>query len=410
MKDFFNVTPLDTVFSHIPLFSRAGTESIDILSAVGRVLAEDMTSPEDVPGFARATMDGYAVAAASTFGASEANPAYLSLNSLVAMGEAPDAEITSGAAIRISTGGMLPNGADSVVMLEYAAEIDAVTLEVYKSAAPGSHVITRGEDVRKGQQVLSAGTRLRPQEIGLLAALGIARVPVVKKPVVAIISTGDEIVAIDKIPGPAQVRDINSYTLSSQVTAGGGTALNFGIVKDNYDTLAAVCRQALEKTDMVMLSGGSSMGVRDLTIDVLNSLPHAEILVHGIPISPGKPTILARAGGKPVWGLPGHAASAMVVFDRVVRPFMAHVAGMAAVHSDPDYRAVATLSRNIASAQGRTDFIRVRLQKTDSGLVAEPVLGKSGLIHTMVQAHGLVEIDANTEGLEKGAPVSVILL
>ena len=410
MKDFFNVTPLETVFEYINRFPRADVESVEILAATGRIVAEDITAPEDVPGFARATMDGYAVAAASTFGASESNPAYLPLDSTIPMGEKPARELSFGAAIRISTGGMLPAGADSVVMMEYAAEIDDTTLEVYKSAAPGGNVIIRGEDVHKDQPVLLRGTTLRPQEIGLLAALGISRVRVFKKPVIGIISTGDEIVPIDEIPGPGTVRDVNSYTLSSQVIEAGGIPVTFGIVKDHFAALAALCKEALKKTDMLILSGGSSVGMRDLTIDVLHSLDNGEILVHGIPISPGKPTILARAGETPVWGLPGHVSSAMVVFDRVVRPFITHACGAVPDLQDTTRRVEARIARNIASAQGRTDFVRVRLKQSADGLLAEPVLGKSGLIHPMVQAQGLVEIDMNTEGLDKNSPVSVILL
>jgi len=276
--------------------------------------------------------------------------------------------------------------------------------------APGGNVITKGEDVQKGQSLLSGGTKLRPQEIGLLAALGIEQVDVYKKPMVGIISTGDEIVPIQNTPGPAQVRDINSYSISSQIARAKGIPLSFGIIKDNYDALIETYRQALQKTDMLIISGGSSVGTRDLTIEVLKSLNDTKILVHGIPISPGKPTILARAGNKPVWGLPGHVTSAMVVFDRVVQPFIEHMAGTNIKNKSPKRPISAKISRNIASAQGRTDFVRVRLQESDDGLWAEPVLGKSGLINTMLQADGLIEIDMNTEGLDKGTAVSVIPL
>jgi len=410
MKDFFTVTPLESVFEYITRFPVVDSETVAITAATRRILASDIIAQEDVPGFARSTMDGYAVFAASTFGASEGNPAYLTLDGAVSMGETSTARIEPGKAVRIATGGKLPDGADSVVMMEYAEEIDETTLEIYKSVAPGGNVITRGEDVQQGRSVLSAGTRLRPQEIGLLAALGIEQVAVYKKPVIGIISTGDEIVPINSRPGPAQVRDINSYSIGSQVLDAGAIPIGFGIIQDNYDALIDTCKQALQKTDMLLISGGSSVGTRDLTIAVLNALENSKILVHGIPISPGKPTILARAGNKPVWGLPGHVTSAMVVFDRVVRPFIARMAGIN-TNKNQDTRLIsAKISRNIASAQGRTDFIRVRLQKSDTGIWAEPVLGKSGLIHTMLQADGLVEIDINTEGLDKGAPVSVILL
>ena len=409
MKGFFTVTPLETVFGYIPLFPVAGTETIRIEEAVGRILAGDISSTGDIPGFSRSTMDGYAVCAKSTFGATEGNPAYLTLCGAVAMGESPTLSIALGQAIRISTGGMLPDGADSVVMLEYATEIDETTLEVGKSVAPGTHVIFRGEDVPAGKTMLSDGRTLRPQEIGLLAAMGISTVDVYQKPVVGIISTGNEIVPIDSVPGPAQVRDVNSYSIGSQIREAGGSPRLFGIIKDDFAELLKVCEKALNQCDMVILSGGSSVGTRDLTIDVLNALGDSEILVHGIPVSPGKPTILARVGSKPVWGLPGHITSAMVVFHRVVRPFLEHACGMT---PGQDFRRPvirAALSRNIASTQGRIDFVRVRLSETEDGFVAEPILGKSGLINTMVAADGLIEIGMNTEGLVQGTMVSVKL-
>jgi len=411
MKDFFTVTSLERVFDLLPQFPLVETEPLPIEAAQGRILAGEIRAEEDIPGFARSTMDGYAVRAASTFGASEANPAYLTLSGMVAMGESPRTPpLPLGHAMRISTGGMLPPGADSVVMLEYAAEIDATTLEIAKSVAPGTHVILKGEDVEKGRTMLLPGIKLRPQEIGLLAGLGIREVSVYRQPVVAILSTGDEIVPIDAVPGPAEVRDMNSYSIGSQILEAGAVPLKMGIVRDNFEALRQTCQTALERSDMVILSGGSSVGMRDLTIEVLESLADSQILVHGIPISPGKPTILAKAGEKPIWGLPGHVTSAMVVFHRVVRPFIARISGMAPAAIFMERRICAKISRNIASAQGRTDFVRVRLKDEGDALWAEPILGKSGLIHTMVQADGLVEIDMNTEGLNKGAEVSVILL
>jgi len=227
---------------------------------------------------------------------------------------------------------------------------------------------------------------------------------------VAVLSTGDEIVSIDAVPGPGEVRDMNSYSIGGQIIEAGAIPLRLGIVRDNFAALQQACKAALERSDMVILSGGSSVGTRDLTIEVVESLQDSQILVHGIPISPGKPTILARAGKKPIWGLPGHVTSAMVVFHRVVRPFIARINGMALDAIFRERRIPAKISRNIASAQGRTDFVRVRLTEAGGALWAEPILGKSGLIHTMVQADGLVEIDMNTEGLNKGAEVAVIPL
>jgi molybdopterin molybdotransferase len=407
MKEFFKVVDIQTVFGHIPSFATVGTEVVETSRATGRVLAESVCAAENLPGFSRSTMDGYAVRAASTFGSSEANPAYLQVPGSVAMGKSTALEVGPGEAVKIATGGMLPAGADAVVMVEHTEEVDADTIEVYKSVAPGQHVILAGEDYPQGQTVLKAGQHIRAQEAGLIAAVGCERVAVYRQPVIAIISTGDEIVPTRQLPGPGQVRDINSYSLAGLITESGGLPQPLGIVRDNFEELQQACRQALAQSDMVLLSGGSSVGTRDFTIEVINALPDSELLVHGISISPGKPTILATAESKPVWGLPGHVVSAMVVFEKVVKPFINRLRGLE--NPFPATRGIpARLSRNIPSAQGRVDYVRVRFVTQGKALLAEPILGKSGLINTMVQADGLIEIDSDTEGLDKDAPVIVI--
>lgn len=406
MEGFFRVWPIDRVLELVSLCDPVETEEVPIEAALNRVLAEDVLAEEDLPGFRRATMDGFAVQASATFGATEANPAYLNLIGSVAMGEVPTISVGAGEAVRISTGGMLPQGADAVIMVEYAEMIDDVLMEVYRSVAPGQNVMMPDEDFRKGEPLVSAGRRLRPQEIGTLAAFGKGAVRVYRKPRVAIVSTGDEVVPIDCRPAPGQIRDVNTYTLAGFVEGTGGMVSHFGLVPDRFDRLLERCLQALDEADMVMLSGGSSVGMRDLTIDVLEAVPDSRILLHGIAISPGKPTILATCGSKLIWGLPGQVTSAMVVFLKIVRPFLERLCGLDA--SSVVRRTVeAVLTRNVASVQGRTDFIRVRLRKETNGWMADPVLGKSGLIHTMMRADGLVEIGMNTEGLEEGARVTV---
>ncbi|MDZ7598201.1 MAG: gephyrin-like molybdotransferase Glp [Desulfobacterales bacterium] len=407
METFFKVTDLESVLALRRTFPVAATEEVALGEAVGRVLAEAVRSDVDLPDFRRATMDGYAVQGASTFGASEGNPAYLSLCGAVPMGQDPDFAVGPGEAARIATGGMLPAGADSVIMIEHTEAVDDALIEAYRSVAPGQNMVEVGEDVARGQEILSPGRLIRPQEAGLLAAFGRGRVSVFRRPVVAIVSTGDEVVPVDQVPGPGRIRDINTYTLAGLVASAGGVALPLGIVRDDPQDLRTKCVLALAQADMVLISGGSSVGTRDFTIEVLSGLPAAEILVHGIAISPGKPTILARVGQKPFWGLPGHVVSAMVVFEVVVRPFIEHQAGVAG-GLRPQRRLPARLTRNLASAQGRTEFVRVRLIEQNGELWAQPVLGKSGLIHTMVQADGLVRIGQNTEGLEKGSPVAVL--
>jgi len=406
MKAFFDVMDIDAVLALKAGFEPVGAARIPLEQALGRFLSEDLVADRDLPGFDRATMDGYAVSAASTYGASEGNPAYLNLVGAVGMGQTPDHRVGPGQASRIATGGMLPEGADAVVMIEHAEAVDDTTLEVYRSVAPGQYMVARDEDAAKGEVLLPAGRRLRAQEIGLLAACGRVSVRVFDVPRVGIISTGDEVVPVTAEPAPGQVRDVNAYTLTALVAQAGGAPERYGIVKDRYEDLLDVCRRALAENDMVLVSGGSSVGTRDLTEAVLSALSESSILVHGVSISPGKPTILARCGIKAFWGLPGHVTSAMVVFMVLVRPFLIHIGGGT---GESPVRVRARLARNVASAQGRVDYVRVRLTEKRGQLWAEPILGASGLIRTMIAADGLMAVDLNSEGLERGAEVEVLL-
>ena len=409
MKEFFKVKTIEEVLEYRTQFAPMETEEVPLMDSMGRILAENILSDIDLPDFPRSIMDGFAVRGGSTFGASEGNPAYLVVKGSVAMGESANLSVEPGEAVRISTGGMLPAGADSVVMVEHTEAIDDTTIEVYRSVAPGQNMVTVGEDIKKGEAILPAGQPVRPQETGLLAALGRQKVTVYKRPVVGIMSTGDEIVPVSDIPGPGQIRDVNTYTLMSQVIEVGAVAVPFGIVHDDFDVLRAKCAQALEQCDLVLVSGGSSVGARDFTIDVISAMEASTVLFHGISISPGKPTLMARIQHKQFWGLPGHVVSAMVVFSRIVKPFLEHLSGMGD-YTRKEIRIPARLSRNVASAQGRVDFVRIRLFQKNGANWAEPILGKSGLISTMVKADGLIEIGMNTEGLDQGTEVEVILL
>jgi molybdopterin molybdotransferase len=408
MSYFFKVKTLDDVLSMTPQFAPTGSETVEISEAFSRILAQDVTAPGDMPGFRRATMDGFAVNASATFGASESTPAWLEIQGTILMGQVPDFELGPGKAARISTGGMLPRGADAVVMVEHTQTIDDSSVEIYKSVAPLQHVIDANEDFSSGEVVLKAGTFIRPQEAGLAAGMGITILPVHRVPVVGIISTGDEIVSIDQAPAPGRIRDINSYALSGFVQEAHADVIRYGIVKDDPDQLRVVCEKAMVETDMVLISGGSSVGTRDYTVEVLSALPDTRILVHGMSVSPGKPTILAQSGSKPVWGLPGQVVSAMVVMKMVVIQFLNRIQG----YRKPKrlVRVPAKLTRNVASAQGRRDFVRVMLEDGPEGVLAKPVLGKSGLIRTMVRADGLLDIGENLEGLEKDTIPRVILL
>jgi len=312
-----------------------------------------------------------------------------------------------GQAMRIATGGMLPSGADSVLMVEHSDTIDETTIEAHRSLAPGQNMVAGDEDVAAGQALLPKGCCLRAQEIGLLAASGCRQVNVFCRPSVGIISSGDEVVPMEADPAPGQIRDMNTHTLAALVQRAGALPVHYGIVGDEHDHLKEICQTALSDCDMVMISGGSSVGMRDLTVQVLEALDESRILVHGMSIRPGKPTILAQCGDKAFWGLPGHVTSAMVVFMVVVRPFLETIGGRM---PKTDVRITARLSRNLASVQGRMDFVRVRLSRENGEQIADPVLGQSGLIHTMVEADGLVAIDLNSEGLDRGVQVEVMLI
>ena len=407
-KAFLKVLDVEQVLGLRQRFQPVPSEDVLLEAAGGRILAEDVHAAGNLPGFARSTVDGYAVRAASTFGASESSPALFMVVGAVGMGETPQMAVAAGEAVRIATGGMLPSGADGVVMLEYAESLDDSGIEVVRSVAPGQNLIAAGEDFESGARIAAAGRRLRPQDAGVLAAFGRTRVKAFRQPVVGIISTGDEIVPAEATPGPAQIRDVNRYTLAGLVAQAGAVPVAFGIVRDEFQSLHAACRRALEQCDMVLISGGSSVGARDYSVEVVSSFAGAELLVHGIAIRPGKPTILAKAFGKALWGLPGHVVSSMIVFSRIVRPVLLHVGGLAAPTAE-DIRIPARLNRNVASAQGRTDFVRVRLLRGETEWRAEPVLGKSGLINTMVQSDGIIEIGKNIEGLDEGTIVEVIL-
>jgi len=405
---FFKVKTSEEVLEILKGFDPVDTESIFIGDALNRILSQGISAEEDLPNFRRSTMDGYAVLAKDIFGASENLPVFLELIGEVTMGQVPADIVTAGKAIRISTGGMVPDGADAVVMIEYCHSLDAKTIEVSRTVSPLENVILPGDDFKKDAVIFEKGAILRPQDIGILAGLGIQNITVFKSPNVAMISTGDEVIPIDQKPKPGQVRDINSYTLSAFCSQAGAIPLNLGLCKDNFSALKEMVAGALEISDTVWISGGSSVGVRDMTMKVLESFDNAEVLVHGIAISPGKPTIIVRIGNKAVFGLPGHVASAMVVAEIFLSPFLSRLSGEIISSEDHHFYQQAELERNIESASGRDDYIRVKLNKREGRVFAEPVFGKSGLISTLVEADGLLKIGRNTEGFYKGQTVDVL--
>jgi molybdopterin molybdotransferase len=403
---FFKVKTREEVWGEFQRFPLLDSEKVRLGQALNRILAEPVVASEQLPTFTKSTVDGYAVRAQDTFGASESLPSLLEIVGEVGMGETPAFELNNGKAARIPTGGMLPAGADSVVMVEYTEELDQRSVAISRSVAPLENLIRPGDDFRAGQEVLQAGRRLRAQEIGLLAGLGQQRVEVRRKPKVAIISSGDEIVPMEQEPGPGKLRDINSHSLAAMVENWGGVPLQMGLAPDQFPALRNKCQEALDRADICLISGGSSVGSRDLTLEVLTSLKDSEILVQGVAISPGKPTLLTKTGEKACWGLPGHVASAMVVFQVLVRPFMCYLSG-ASLSLGQGRSLQARLSRNVASKQGREDFVRVKLRE-DGALMADPIFGDSALISTLVHADGLICIHRHVEGLYAGEVVEVI--
>jgi molybdopterin molybdotransferase len=410
MKGFFNVQTPDELLKKMGRFMPLHTERVSIEQGLHRVLAEEVVSRITLPEFPRSTVDGFAVKAADTYGASEKNPAILQVIGEVPMGQLSTLEIHDGEAVKVATGGMVPNGADAVEMVEYTEWVDALSLHISKTVSPLENVIQIGEDVKAGETVLGRGRRLRPQDLGLMAGIGITEVCVHVRPRVAILSSGNEIVPIEEQPAPGQVRDINRYTIVSMVEEAGAVPLFLGIAKDRFDDLKAKIETGWKTADMIVLTGGSSVGTLDLASEVLQSVAGTEILGHGVSIRPGKPTLLADMGGKPFLGLPGHPVSALVIFHFFGKPLLKILSGLSGQEGWPHNRLKAKASRNIPSVPGREDYARVRLEEKDGTLWAHPVFGKSGAIRHLVQADGLIRIGIDEEGLEAGEESEVILL
>lgn len=428
MEDFFELKAvgearhlLESLWQPRPL----GTEDVPLRECAGRVLAEDVSACENVPPYSRSTVDGYAVRAKDTFGASPSLPSMLQVVYEVMMGKLPPRSLSPGEAARISTGGALPEGADACIMLEHTTFLDDGTLLVEKPVAPGENVILEGEDIRQEQVVLSRGRVLGPYEVGALAAVGRTSVKVVRKPVVAVLSSGDELVPAGASPAPGQIRDINSYSLAASVMWAAGVPVSLGIARDDYADVRKLVEEGLSTADFVVVSGGSSAGSRDVVLKVLSDLGPPGVIVHGVSVRPGKPVILALCKNTPVFGLPGHPVSCLVSFDLFVVPALAYACRMSSGADVPNRdeggrgrvsevlpqlnRVKARLARNLSSAPGREDHVRIRLREEGGVLWADPVLGKSGLISVLFNSDGEVVIPPEKEGLSAGEEVVVKL-
>ncbi len=412
MPEFLELKPpaeaLGVLLQHLSATSRAVTEKIGTENALGRILAESVIAQEPLPSFSRTTVDGYAVRAADTFGASEALPVYLQLLGEAPMGAEPPQVLSRGQCVLIHTGGMLPQGADAIVMIEYTQLVQNTEVEILRAVAIGENVLYPGEDVAVGQLVMEAGSKLRVAEIGGLMALGVTEVDVFSKPKVGILSSGDELAPPQMAIQPGQVRDINSYSLSALVEQIGGVSARYGIVPDRMESLKHSAEKALSENDCLVITAGSSASTRDLTSEVISQLGSPGVLVHGVNVRPGKPTILAVCNGKPVIGLPGNPVSALVIASFFVKPVIEWLMGL--TKKPLDAQVQARLAINLSSQSGREDWIAVRLDYQDGQYQAVPIFGKSNLIFTLVRADGLVRIHPDANGLSAGELVRVYLL
>ncbi|MBN4062748.1 molybdopterin molybdenumtransferase MoeA [Alkaliphilus sp. AH-315-G20] len=383
---------------------RLDSELVEIYNAAGRVLSENVLAKNNVPHFRRSTVDGYAVLSKDTYGASESLPAFLDIVGEVHMGKRAKISITENQAVYIPTGGMLPEGADAVLMVEYTETIDNKSLAVLNSVTVKENVVNIGDDISIDETVLRKGQILRAQDVGVLASIGLDRVKVHKKPSIAIISTGDEIVGTNEEVKLGQIRDINTHTLTVMAEQLGCLVTKKTVVRDEFELLQNELKDSLKNSDIVIISGGSSVGTKDITIDVIKSVDKSEVFIHGLAIKPGKPTIIAKVNNSLVLGLPGQPVSAMVVFKVMVDFFVKHVQS---IENEIEYGIEAELSTNLHSAQGKETYQMVTVEKIEGKYIATPIYGKSGMITLLSRAKGYIIIDMDKEGVLKGEKVIV---
>lgn len=407
-REFFATRTVAEALRDFGPSRRTGRETVALAEALGRVPVGPVSSPSALPGFARSTVDGYAVRAADTYGASEGLPSYLDVIGAVRMGAAPDLSVSPATAIVMPTGGVLPDGADAVVMVEYTSETMPGMVEVVRPVAPGDGLVRADEDAAAGAALVPAGRPLRAQDLGMLAAAGVTTVAVHTRPRVAILSTGDEVVAPETVTlSPGQVRDATASALAGLVVEAGGSPVLSGIVPDDPAALSAALRAAVADSDVVVVSAGSSVGARDGTADAVAGLGEPGIYCHGLAIKPGKPTLLAESRGVPVVGLPGNPLSALVVFRMVGVPLVRRVGGITAPPAEPVVRA--RLARALASAAGRLDVVQVALGDGADKPTATPLFGASALLSILTTADGYLLVPEEATGLDPDTEVDVTL-
>lgn len=395
---FLKVVPLEEALKIIDSFSlEPKIEEVPLKEALGRILAEDITSPIDVPPFDRSTVDGFAVISKDTWEASESNPVRLKIIGQINAGDVPKVELKEGTAAEISTGAPLPKNADAVVMVE-EVDVEGDEVIIYKPHYPQANVMKRGSDIPKGKVLLKKGTKLRYKDTALLSAVGFSKVKVFKKPKVAVISTGNEIILPGEDLKEGKIYDINGRAITDAVREIGGEAYFLGIAEDDRESMKAKIIEGLNY-DIVILSGGASAGVRDLTSSIIEEL--GEVLIHGIAIQPGKPTIIGKINGKPIFGLPGYPTSCLTNFALLVAPFLRKLLGLTQEHKKTKKK----LAFKVFSVKGRRQFLPVKI----NGEIAEPILKGSGAVTSFVEADGFIEIPENVEIVEEDEEVEVYL-
>ncbi|KOA19402.1 molybdopterin molybdenumtransferase [Clostridium homopropionicum DSM 5847] len=404
--DLFNVISVDKAKELIDVNFKLGPKSeyVNLMDSLERIIYNDIISEINVPHFKRSTVDGYAVNSRDIAGASESIPAIMDYKGEVLMGKEPSTNINfPGECVYVPTGGMLPDGADSVVMVEYSEKMDSNTVLINKPNAHGENVVEIGEDISKGECIIKKGRKIRAYELGVMSSLGMMQVQVCKRPKIAVISTGDEIVDPKEEPKMGEVRDINSYVMQAFAIEDGCEPINYGVIKDDFELLKDTVNKAIDEADIVLISGGSSVGKKDATIDVINSLGQPGVLVHGIAIKPGKPTIIGKISDKIVFGLPGHPLSAAIVYKVMVKYCIDKLKGF----TEEIFPTVCNFSMNYHSAKGREEYLPVTLTWNENEIIASPVLSKSGIISGFSKAYGFIKIDKNLEGIRQGERVLV---
>jgi molybdenum cofactor synthesis domain-containing protein len=395
-----------TISDHLKPAS-LGEEEAVLLEAFNRVLKQDVVSTLDIPPFNRSTVDGYAVKAEDTFGADENEPVKLNVTGAISVGEQPNITVTKGEAVEIVTGAPMPEGADAAVMVEDTEREDS-QLNVFAPITINQNVMKKGSDIKNGDVLLKKGQLLGSAEIGILAALGLTKVKVSKIPIVAVLSTGGEITEPGKALTPGKIYDINAYSISTAVIESGGKPVYFGVIPDDKAALTKVLQTAVASADIVITSGGVSVGPRDYTPQIVDSLGKPGIVVYGIAVKPGKPTTIGFIGDKPIFSLPGNPTSALLIFYLLARPLIQQLAGRPVVGMKL-VRAFA--GSRMFSAKGRRTFVMVKLEFDKTcRLIVEPVeSGASGAITTLAKADGFVEIAENEQFIDVDQEVEVVL-